>query len=68
MARTFGYQHSLPASASSCAISGFNLRGGVNSHRLFDLKGTVHTLRSVQHWMYKMFQLEHISHMFQSEH
>jgi hypothetical protein len=36
-----------------------------NAHRL---SGIVHTTIYIHYWMHKMFQLEHISHMFQPEH
>jgi hypothetical protein len=42
--------------------------GVLNSHRSFYLRATIHIYSSVQHWMDKMLQLEHISNMFQSEH
>jgi hypothetical protein len=61
-------QHSAAASASPYATLTLPSANSSNSHRSFYLEVIANIDPSIQSRMHKLFQLEHISHMFQSEH
>ena len=67
-ARTNQFATQVPVPSGTATSVTITISGAPNPRGSYHLRRFVHTTPYISYWMDKMFQLEHIAHMFQSEH